>query len=314
MTDFSRKRRLPHHPQVSAPSPPGWRAVLLGLPAVAVGGFLLAAARGLIEGTKGAPDWVLALCGLLFVGAGLFVAGSGLRGLLDAARRRRRAAEEPDAPWRHHPWDEHVARDCSPGPLGVFGLAAGLTLLFSVFNYFAFSQEDVPLPALGIVLLFDGLTCVVWGYGLYLLGRRLKYGRPRLRLGSFPFLAGQPLRVTLELPPALKDYPELRATLRCAQQEWEVDRASTKNTRSLATHELWSEERRVPPGSVERELTLAFDLPADAPPCELGPLATTTFWELEVDAETPGIDFHALFQLPVYALPQERPACSSATS
>lgn len=307
MTDFTRKQPLLNHPQVSGLGTPlGGCGALFGLPFIAAGAFILLVALGIGPEQKDAPPpAIFATMGVVFTVAGVLVTSLGLRGMLESARRRKVREQHPDEPWREHPWDEREAKDRSPGPLSVFAVATFLSLFLSIFNYFVFVEPegDVPVFAKVMVGLFDLIALGAWGHGFYVLGRRLKYGHPRVRFAVFPLEVGKTLRVGLDLPASLTHAGRLDAVLRCAEQVWETQRMGSKSKRVLVTYELWSEKRSLDAGAVGPDLSLSFDLPADAPSTDFG-ATQARFWELQLDMETPGIDYHAMFLLPVYALPK----------
>lgn len=300
MHTFDGSRRLANHPTIS--SGVGLVGLLFGLPFLGVGLFVMALGTLIpLEQADAPPRGFLVLFGLVFAipGALLMLAGAGtaLRGW----RSHRLLAEHPDEPWlADHPWDRQLAKDRAQGLLGPFGAALFMTLFMSIFNSFIFfGPDDVPVFAMVIVGIFDLLLLLVWGNAFYVLGRRLKYGEGQLRLGSFPFFAGQPLRVTAELPRALRDFPQLKATLRYVEQVWETTGSGKNRSRSLVAYERWAEEKVLPADWVGREVELEFQVPAGAPPTDLS-ASPARYWELQLDAETPGIDYHALFLVPVY--------------
>ncbi|MCO5169057.1 MAG: hypothetical protein M9894_22165 [Planctomycetes bacterium] len=298
---FDGARQLSNHPTIGGGM--GLVGLFFGLPFLAAGLFVMALGTLVpMDNPESAPPaGFMVVFGLVFAipGAGLMIAGarSALRGL----RSRRLLAQHADEPWlADHDWDPRVVRDRAQGVLGPFGAAGFMTLFLSIFNGLVFfGDEDVPVFAMVIVGLFDLLLLFVWGYAFYVLGRRLKYGEGQLRLGSFPFFAGQPLRVTAELPRALRDFPELKATLRYVEQVWETRGTGKNRSRTLVAYERWAEQRVLPAEEVGREVELEFQVPPGAPPTDLS-ASPARYWELQLDAETPGIDYHALFLVPVY--------------
>lgn len=299
---FRGEKQLQNHPAVSHGVGAG--GILFGLPFLAAGAFMMLLGAGTVPmdatSSDAPPPWVLGAFGLVFAIPGAAIMTGGVRGLVARSRRRAALARNPDAPWHaDHPWDERVARDRASNPLGHFALAAFMTLFLAGFNFFAFGVEGSPIPVKVIIGIFDLVLVAVWGNAFYVLGRRLKYGTTKVRLAMFPFLVGHELKVTVELPTALRDFPELRATLRYVEQLWEVHGSGKNRSKRLVSYERWAEEQVIPRDRIGRELGLEFDVPAGAPPTCLAE-TPAHFWELQLDAETPGIDYHGLFLLPVY--------------
>lgn len=299
---FDGQRLLQNHVPVSAGMGAG--SILFGLPFLGVGLLVMGLATGVVpvHATSGTtpPTFVLLAFGGVFSAVGAFVVTAGLRGWLRQRRRDALFAANPDEPWRgDHDWDPRYAYDRASDPVPAFALALFLSLFLSIFNYVAFFADEVPLPARVIIGLFDLILLFAWGGAFYVLGRRLKYGATRVRFHSFPFLAGHPLRVTLELPRALRSFPELRARLRLAEQKWETYSHGSKRGQQLVTYERWAEEQVIPRDRIDGAVTLEFMIPPGAPPTDLAS-TTARYWELQLDAETPGIDYHGRFLLPVY--------------
>jgi hypothetical protein len=298
---FNGSKQLQNHPTVSYGAGAG--AILFGLPFLGVGVFMTLVGFGAVSTDPAdvhAPLWLLGVFGLVFGIPGALIISAGVRGLIARQRRRAALARNPDEPWRaDHAWDERASRDRASNPLGYFGMAAFMTLFLSLFNYFVFTKPDVPIMIKGLIGLFDLVLVALWLCAFYVLGRRLKYGSTRVRLSTFPFLVGHPLKVTVELPAALRDFPELRATFRLVEQVWETRGAGKNRSQQLISYERWGEEQVIPRDRIGRELGLEFDVPAGAPATDLTG-AKARYWELQLDAETPGIDFHGLFLLPVY--------------
>lgn len=301
VSTFDGQRQLSNPTSVSAGIGAG--GMLFGLPFLGVGLLVLAVAVGTLPTrTSGQqpPTFVLLAFGSVFAVVGAFVMIAGLRGWLRQRRRDALFATHPDEPWRgDYPWDPRHSYDRASNPIPAFGLALFMTLFLSMFNYFAFFTDEVPLPIKAFIGLFDLVLALVWLHAFYVLGRRLKYGATRVRFDTFPFLVGHPLRVTLELPRALRSFPELRATLRLAEQKWETHYNGNKRNQRLVTYERWAEEQVIPRDRIDGAVTLEFMIPAGAPTNDLAS-PTARYWELQLDAETPGIDYHGLFLLPVY--------------
>jgi hypothetical protein len=279
----------------------GGCAILFSIPFLAAGALIAVASTGAF-GTEGmnAPPWVIAAAGAIFFFAGLFVAVHGVIGTARASAVRRRAALHPDEPWRaDHPWNPREARYSAAAKAlkGIPGMLF-LCLFLTPFNYIAFFVEEVPWIVAGVIGLFDLLVLLGFGVILYKLAQGLKYGTGRLVLDRFPFFLGGPLEGRFKSGAPI-EAESISLTLRCVQERYET-RSSGRNSQSrVVRYELWSESRSVGGGSRVMEFPVSFQLPegelgtclADRPP---------RYWELEVTAKTPGVDYHALFLVPVY--------------
>jgi hypothetical protein len=82
--------------------------------------------------------------------------------------------------------------------------------------------------------------------------------------------------------------------------------ALSRERRGSSTHDsiVCHEERELEPSLIRRTadgvvIPIEIAVPADAPPSESGDGGTQVFWRLNVDAEVPGVDYSASFDVPV---------------
>jgi hypothetical protein len=298
------KRELTNHPSVSVMPGSGGCMALFGLPFLLAGlGIVYAAVNEL--GEAHAPWWVVGFAGGAFALVGAFVTGSGVRDLIrrKAVDRRFDLTEEP---WRaDFAWDPHRAKDRAARPFAGFGLATFLLVFLTPFNYWAWLSPEGVCFVQGIVSLFDVIALAVLGHAFYVLLRCLKYGDGELTYGGIPFTLGQKAHVTFRPPRALRGYEVLRCTLRCVKEAYEVRGSGDSRSQQVVSYAVYEEERDIPASDVGQSLELTFELPGGDSEGDFGPSELSsrpaTYWELEIGAETPGIDYKALFLLPVYA-------------
>jgi hypothetical protein len=137
--------------------------------------------------------------------------------------------------------------------------------------------------------------------------RHRKFGRSRLLLQRTPLRAGERLtgRVRTGIP-RTEPAPSFRVQVRCVRR-WKEERGSSED-RKTEHHEevLWLDGQATPGrleaapgGAVALAVPIEFDLPA-------GAQATTAIgrwegiaWELKLNAELAGLDYEAIFELPV---------------
>ncbi len=246
------------------------------------------------------PRPLVLLVVALFPLAGAWVLRHGLRGL---ARERRIAAlqaGQPHAPWAwDYAWDPHEASDLS-GREGTQAIAFGIVaaIFLVVFNWIAFVAQPDPLWRL-LVGVFDVAVIAAFAKGGFVLLRRAKYRDARLRFTTYPFFLGRELVVDLLGAP--HQCNRLTATLRCIKEAYEF----RGRTSVVVCYQCYVDTQRI-----------AGPLGPDAPrfrfPLPLGDYETRLrdrpprYWELEVAAETPGIDFQTRFLVPVYSAPGAR--------
>lgn len=215
-----------------------------------------------------------------------------------------------ESPWEQdHPWDRQAAHDPGGARIGrslAYALLGALVLLPAN----AFMLESPWRGEFYLLVLPDlvlGLYLVRLAYQFL---RWLKYGSARLEFAAFPFYLGETLEGTLVLDSPI-EAEQLTCTLRCIQEEivrTHQGRGTFHRSNQSAgpvAYELLALPSQVPlptptPGAEEVRVPLSLPIPS-SPGLETD-LANSTprYWELLVDAETPGVDFHASFLVPIY--------------
>jgi hypothetical protein len=297
--DFGHPREaLTNHASVGTGSAKGGLCLgLFGLPFAAAGVGAILVYTGHLPGHVNGPKWIMAAVGAVFGAVGFSLVIAGVRSQIREAQIKRDFVRHADEPWKLDRWkSEEYAADLTPGILSSFAMATFLTLFMLPFNYFAFFTKKSEYFLMAFMGLFDLFLLAAWGYAVYVLLRKIKYHDGKLRLREFPCLVQNPVRLTLHLPRAVQGHFErLECTFRICEQAWE----SHGDSNSLVTYQVYSEERSFGGGEVQREVPLEFDLPKGAPGTRLhGDRAV--FYELEAKAETPGVDYRAIYLLPVY--------------
>ncbi len=285
----------------------GWPSFFFGLPFAGMGTFILLMGLGKIEVDPGkvhAPMWIIALFGLLFVLAGLSFIWHGLGGVRRKAKIKIVKTTRAPSPWL---WDyEWQALGISDNKLKK--VMHGLIMLIVVgaflapFHWWAFVSDEGSIMVKAMVVFFDLVFGLGGGYYfLNNLALFLKYGNSRLRFSSFPFLLGDTLSVVLVGLPS--EINQLQLDLRFIEEQYET-RGSGRNKESrVVCYQLYHEERILKGREVASsgKLSLEWGLPNEPEMTSTLSQRPARFWELEVKADTPGVDYHSRFLLPVYA-------------
>lgn len=140
----------------------------------------------------------------------------------------------------------------------------------------------VLFPIVGVGLLIAALRRTL---------RQMRFRRSTLLLDATPVPIGGTLRGTVEVPHPLTSVSGVMIRLLALER---VRRGKT-TTDTLVCHE----ERELSPSMVRRGangaiIPIEIPVPPDAPPS-----SDTIFWRLNVDADVPGIDYFATFDVPV---------------
>ena len=287
-------------PRVVAPTQ-GWLSVLLGVPFAAAGAATIALALGrgtIAEGGKLVfPPIAVGALGLCFVVAGLSFVVYGLVGVVRKRGLAALRARYPDQPWMvDHAWDRWGGRDEGPDEIArTLWFVVFMTTFLVPFHWVAFASRERPFLFQLVTLLFDALGVAMLGRVVYLVARRVRYGPSRIAVARFPIAPGTTAELLLDgLSPVARALP-IRATLRCIEERFEVRGTGKNRHRVSVPYQLYGDEATVAPG----ETRLCFDLPANVPGTRLS-AQPPRYWELELAAETPGVDFGARFLVPVY--------------
>jgi hypothetical protein len=285
----------------------GWPSFIFGLPFAGMGTFILLMGLGKVEVDPAkvhAPMWIISLFGLLFLMAGLTFIWHGLDGVRRKAKIKDVKITRASSPWL---WDyEWQALGISDSKIKK--VLHGLIMLIVVgaflapFHWWAFVSDEGHFMVKAMVVFFDLVFGLGGGYYfLNNLALYLKYGNSRLRFANFPFYLGGKLSVTLvDLPSEIN---QLQLDLRFIEEKYETRRRGNKKESRVVCYQLHHEARTLKGREVapSGKLSLEWDLPGEPEFTSTLSQRPARFWELEVKADTPGVDYHSSFLLPVYS-------------
>lgn len=188
------------------------------------------------------------------------------------------------------------------------GLFWSIVALFFIVLGVAMFRGGGGLLVVPVMML---ASCFVWA-GVYSLGefiRAGKFGPSRLKFVGFPFRRGGRFDAVLHSE-GLKPGAVVKSTLRCIEERVVgfVDReqeagggSSLVAKERLERYQLHAEvvEGAYVSGAPGPGWRVSFEIPAGARPTRIldYPL---TFWELEVLSAVPGMDYRAVFVVPVW--------------
>lgn len=309
MSNFERKA-INSNQSRSGTTVHGWGAMIFGIPFLAAGAFIVLISADIIhaaESSFNAPRWVVGACGGLFGAAGLWLMLHGWIGVRRNARRKEQLARRPSEPWlADYVWDVRGAKDNNLARAFASTLGFSFVCFFAVpFVWLMFlSDENIPIFAKGIMSFFLLIFGIFGFYAVYLWLRWLKYGTSRIEYGSFPARLGEKFSVSFRRRTALNT-PKIKFTIRCVEEKYETTGTGKNRSTKVVCYQLYGDVIERELDTNDRRRGVSFDLEFDLPP---NPEFTTrladrppVYWELEASAETPGVDYHAVFLIPVYA-------------
>jgi hypothetical protein len=230
---------------------------------------------------------------LAFGGAGAAIVLAGAAGLL------RRSDAEPEA----------GMGQIRMNGAGAHRVAGGVAL--AVNGYVAFFlwrawtlMAPEPMPwFVWLLALAGAIPAAVAGY---LIGRMRKYGVSVFEMSPLPGVLGGPVSGTIRIPSNVEAAAGIVVKLQCVRQY------TTGSGKHRSTHRdvLWEEARTFDSGLAfgeETMLPVRFAVPYDKPATTAAGGSNGTYWRLTATAATPGIDYKAVFDVPVKHTKQSVP-------
>ncbi|QDT36153.1 DUF3592 domain-containing protein [Stratiformator vulcanicus] len=253
--------------------------------------------------------WEMIIFHLAFVGA---FGGAGFGMIAFAIYSMSRAKREqvleesyPDKPWLQKPeWAEGVIQSSNNVAMYaalVFGLM--WESISAPIAIMIFMDDDVPWFVPLIILAFNAVGVGILGFAGYKFLQLRKYGRSVFEMASNPGVIGGRLAGVILCPARINpDDDAYQLKLSCVRKHKSGD--STKET------VVWSSERSITEtlSRADDERTaipVVFTIPFDEPQTEEFTGGSVS-WKLSATAETPGIDYHSEFVVPVFRTEDSR--------
>lgn len=281
---------------------------LFAAPFVLSGLFVIGLSiRGFATDEPPQKNLMTALFGAVFTLAGLAIIAAAIYGTRRANAEAALKARHPGEPWMWKP--EWAARRIGDGSRASIVVLWIFTLIWNALSapvVFILPAElargnrgiwiAILFPLVGIGLLIAALRATL---------RRMRFRESFLVLDSLPASPGGVMRGHVEIPVERTTFAaatSIVATLSC------IHRRVTGSGKSRSTSETarWQEIVHIPAGSVGMmqhgsTLQLSIPLPLDVPSTDMRNPNDATIWRLGVEADVPGIDYTATFELPVFA-------------
>jgi hypothetical protein len=236
------------------------------------------------------------------VGSAFLLAGLGLLvGVIIATGAAQNTfvlrAQNPDKPWLwRKDWAAGAAQESGSARLAFLWMFAVLWNAVSIPAAFVLPlREARQQPVLYVVLIFPLIGLALLFAALYGTLRRMRYGASVCHLDRVPIAPGQAFHGEIDTHVHEPPPNGFLVRLSCVRR---VSRGRN-STESL----LWRDEQTVAyaaPSPAGMRVPFTFTLPRDAEPTALTAPGVSTYWRLDIRAEVPGIDYAAMFDLPVF--------------
>jgi hypothetical protein len=290
---------------------------LFALPFAAFGLFALSHAGSFTEQGTGKPIfWLPVLFGVVFSSIGFGLLFLAFFGAKRFAGQQRLQAEHPAEPWLWRA-DWAAGRVLSKTRGNMIGAWVFAILWNLVSAPVAILVVPAALKQKGPVALIALVFPVA---GAFLLIRAIKltvgfleFGKTWFEMASVPGIIGRELKGTIHAKfPHSPDHG-VHLRLSCVRYLTTGSGNSQSTTESI----LWRDETdldpgRLCPGPMGTMIPVAFHIPADAHATERISPREQYVWMVEAMADAPGVDYHDIFEVPVFRTANSPTAAEAA--
>ena len=287
---------------------------LFALPFAGFGLFALSRAIAqMLAGTGNSQVWLLLIFGVVFSGVGCGLMCMAICGSKFLKRQQRAQSEHPAEPWL---WREDWAQgrikgNTQSGMITAWVFAAFWNLVSAPMLVFVPQQAArKPIAYLGLLFPVVGVFLLVRAVRFTLA--YLEFGKTCFEMSPVPGVVGGDLKGMIQA--RFPHSPEHGIQLRLSC----VNRVITGSGNNQNTSEriVWRGEQslspaQIYPGPAGTSIPVSFRVPWDARPTETQVPRDSIVWMLDALADVPGVDYHDIFEVPVFRTaqtPAQRPA------
>lgn len=285
-------------------------SVLLCLFALPFAGFGLfaffTAIRQMIDGTGQPNSWLLLPFGLVFSAVGFGLLYAAVFGGRVLKKQQRAQAEHPAERWL---WREDWAQgriqgNTRTGMIAAWAFAVVWNLVSMPILVFLPQQAaKKPIAYLGLMFPLVGVFLLVRAIRLALAYR--EFGRTYFEMTTVPGVIGGELKGMIQA--RFRSTPEhgIQLRLSCVNRVT----SGSGDSRNTWEHILWRGETKLSPaqmypGPAGTSIPANFRIPGDAQPTATRSPGDVILWQLEALADVPGVDYHDVFEVPVFRTAQ----------
>jgi hypothetical protein len=290
---------------------------LFGLPFAAFGLYAFSQALKLIGAPPGGQSfWYPLMFGLIFSGVGFGLIFLALTGGKRYARQQYLQGEHPAEPWLWRA-DWAAGRVKSRTESNMIGIWIG-TIFWNLISWTiaifavpgAVQQKGT---AAYVALLFPAFGIPLLIYAIRQTIAFFEFGKTYFEMASVPGVIGRELKGSIQarFPHSTNHGVALRLS--------SVHRYVTGSGKTQTTNEniLWRDEAELNsgelcPGPSGTTIPVSFHIPFDAQPTEEMSASDKFLWLLEATANLPGVDYHDVFEVPIFRTAQTPTAAEEA--
>ena len=252
----------------------------------------------------GQSFWYPLMFGVIFSGIGFGLIFLAFTGRKRYARQQQLQAEHPTEPWLWRAdWAAGRVKSQTEGSM----IASWVGTVF--WNLISWTVAIFALPAAVkqkgsaayFVLLFPAIGILLLVYSIRRTIAFFEFGKTCFEMASVPGVVGRELKGSIQA--RFPHSPDHGVNLRLSS----VHRYVTGSGNTQTTHEniLWRTEAELNsgqlcPGPAGTTIPVSFHIPVDSQPTEKVNPRDEFLWLLEATANVPGVDYHDVFEVPVF--------------
>ncbi|MGA8773116.1 MAG: hypothetical protein WB536_01925 [Terriglobales bacterium] len=282
---------------------------LFGLPFAGFGLFAFSQALKLIGAPPGGQSfWVPLMFGLIFSGVGFGLIFLALTGGKRYARQQYLQGEHPAEPWLWRAdWASGRVKSRTEG--NMIGTWIG-TIFWNLISWTVaisavLGTVNQKGPVVYVVLLFPAIGILLLIYAIRQTIAFFEFGKTYFEMASVPGVIGRELRGSIQA--RFPHSPDHGVTLRLSS----VHRYVTGSGKTQTTNEniLWRDEaelnsNQLCPGPSGTTIPVSFHVPFNAQPTDKMSARDEFLWLLEATANLPGVNYHDVFEVPIFRTAQ----------
>jgi len=284
-------------------------------------GFALFALFGIIEqghSGEGKPLIVGIIICSVFLVIGFGIIALAFYGYRKNKTKQTLKLKHPNEPWLlEKKWSEGRVKDGNKTSLIFFVIFAlfwnGISWITTIAAYRdgVFSEK---LGVAAIISIFPLIGLFLIRLAIHQFLKYKKYGTSIFELAEVPGFIGGTLGGVIFTKVNVVPEDGFKLALKCIQKR---TTGSGKNS-STHTHTLWENSSVVKKDALAEDrsqsaIPVLFDIPFDTRPTQVVSPREVIYWELSVNAATPGVDFAATFIVPVFKTAKSDPAKTAQT-
>jgi hypothetical protein len=290
---------------------------LFGLPFAGFGLFAFSQALKLIGAPPGGESfWFPLMFGVIFSTVGLGLISLALFGGKRYARQQYLQGEHPSEPWLwREDWASGRVKSRTESNMVMswfftifWNLISWTVAIFAVPG--AVQQKG---PAAYVALLFPAIGILLLIYAIRQTIAFFEFGKTYFEMASVPGVIGREMNGSIQA--RFPHSPDHGVILRLSS----VHRYVTGSGKTQTTNEtiLWRDEAELNsgqlcPGPSGTTIPVSFHIPCDAQPTEKLSPRDEFLWLLEATANVPGVDYHDVFEIPIFRTAQSPTGAEAA--